>query len=184
MSPARNDSPTSSLRLTLRRSTARPLQRDGPAFPLFYAQIEMSIEQANGGASAFNGPFLKLSVNASSIRAPMKTKLWLGVAAIGITSAFTAPARAGVSFDIHIGFPPLPRVVIAPPPVCAPPVVVVRPPVRYCEPPPVVQCAPPPVVYCPPPPMVVYPPRYVPQGHSRYYGHVDHHYYGGHHGRR
>ena len=151
---------------------------------------EIIIEPTNGGASAFNGPFLKFPESAASIHAHMKTKVLLGVAAIGIASAFTAPARAGVSFDIHIGFPlpsivveaPRPRVVVAPPPVCAPPVVVVRPPVAVCAPPPVVYCPPPPV-YCPPP-VVVYQPRFIPPGHGHRYEHVDYRYHGGPYGHR
>jgi hypothetical protein len=130
---------------------------------------------------------VKLCKSAASIRAHMKTKVLLGVAAIGIVTAFTTPARAGVSFDIRIGLPlpPLssiiieaprpPRVVIAPPPVCAPPVVVVRPPVPVCAPPPV-------VVYAPP---MVHHPRFIPPGHAKRYHHVDyrHHGHGKKHGR-
>ena len=112
----------------------------------------------------------------------MKTKVLLGLAAIGIASAMTARAYAGVSFDVRIGFPlpPIPGVVISTPAPCPPPIVVAPRPV--CPPPVVV--APRPV--CPPPvvvvrsPMPVCPqvvvvshpvghPRFIPPGHAKRY---------------
>jgi hypothetical protein len=111
----------------------------------------------------------------------MKRNVLLGLAGIGIATAFTAPAQAGVSFGIHIGFPlpPLPaivvappcppRVVIPPPPVYPAPVVIVRPPVPFCPPPVVVAC-PPPVVVAYPAPVVVSHPHFIPPGHAKRYG--------------
>ena len=100
----------------------------------------------------------------------MKTKVLLGLAAIGIASAMSARAHAGVSFDVRIGFPlphipgvvistpaPCPPpVVVAPRPVCASPVVVVRPPVPVCPSPVVVSH---PITH----------PRFIPPGHAKRY---------------
>ena len=75
---------------------------------------------------------------------------------VGLTTAFTTPARAEFSVNISLGFPfPSPRGIVAtPPPVmCTPPVIVTRPP----------------VVVAPCRPVVISRPIFVPPGHAKKY---------------
>ena len=127
------------------------------------------IDAPDGPRSTINALILKRGRKPPSNRATMKKQVLFGLAVIGITTLFTAPARAGVSFGFHFGLPipvpvvtfappvvPIPcapQVVLAPPPFCPAPVVVVRPPVVF-YPPPVAYYAPP-VSYCAPPVVVV-----------------------------
>jgi len=100
----------------------------------------------------------------------MKNKIFVGLTALLLGTGFASQAHAGVSIQIGLPLPPLPRiylpgVVIAPPAPCPPPVVY-APPAVVCRPP-VAHCAPP-VVYG-----VPYRHRYIyaPHRHGYGYGH-------------
>jgi hypothetical protein len=103
--------------------------------------------------------FLRLTFeadpNSTVESAVMKTKQLLGLTGIGLTVLLAGSARAGVDFQISIGFPmPAPRVIVAAPPVYASPVVVAPAPVVVRAP--VVVARPPvwpyrPVLIAPPP---------------------------------
>jgi len=125
------------------------------------------------GLRSFNGAFVKPRRTAPSNRAVMKTYALLGVALVGVATAFTPSAKADVAISISLGFPVLePRVIVAPrvpppppPVVVACPPVVVRPPVHVI-PRPVVSCA----------PVIVSRPVFIPPGHARRFerGHGHH----------
>jgi hypothetical protein len=93
----------------------------------------------------------------------MKKYILIGLAVVGITTAFTSSARAEFSINISLGFPfPQPPVIVAPrpPAPCTPPVVVVRPPVVHR----------PPVVVAPCRPVVISRPVFMPPGQAKKYG--------------
>ncbi|MBI3881186.1 MAG: hypothetical protein HY301_14125 [Verrucomicrobia bacterium] len=100
----------------------------------------------------------------------MKTKLLVGLTALGLATAFVPQAQAGAfHLDLRIPLPPLPPlpVFVLPAPVRCAPEIVFTAPVPVCQPPVFVERP----CYAPRPPVVVYGPAC--EG-PRYYTHHSH----------